>query len=100
MIADMVITFMNSAMKKSAKRIDEYSVWKPPTSSDSASARSNGGLVSSAVMAMKKKMNGTNPSRITFQSQKADDCESTMARVESDPVIKTTVTTMRPSAAS
>ena len=29
--ADIVIVFMNSARKNSAKRIDEYSVWKPPT---------------------------------------------------------------------
>jgi hypothetical protein len=34
--------FMYSAMKNMAKRIEEYSVWKPPTSSPSASGRSNG----------------------------------------------------------
>ena len=44
-MADMVITFMNSARKNRAKRIDEYSVWNPPTSSDSASVRSKGGRV-------------------------------------------------------
>ena len=48
-IADMVITFMNSARKNRAKRIELYSVLKPPTSSCSASTRSNGGRLSSAV---------------------------------------------------
>ena len=42
-IALIVITFMNSARKKIAKRMPVYSVWKPPTSSCSASTRSNGG---------------------------------------------------------
>ena len=49
MIADMVIEFMNSARKNRAKRIELYSVLKPPTSSCSASTRSNGGRLSSAV---------------------------------------------------
>ena len=33
---------MYSARKNIANLNDEYSVWNPPTSSDSASARSNG----------------------------------------------------------
>ena len=99
-MADMVMTFMNSAMKNRAKRMDEYSVWNPPTSSDSASVRSKGGRVSSAVMATKNRMKGTKPSRIRFQSQKLVAWESTMARVDSEPVISTTVTTVMPSAAS
>ena len=69
-MADMVIMFMNSARKKRAKRIDEYSVLNPPTSSESASTRSKGGRLSSAVMATMNKKNGTMPSRIRFQSQK------------------------------
>ena len=67
MIADMVTVFMNSARKKSAKRIEEYSVWKPPTSSCSASTRSNGGRFSSAVPAMRKITNGTTPVTMRFQ---------------------------------
>ena len=67
MIADIVTTFMNSARKNSAKRIELYSVWKPPTSSCSASTRSNGGRLSSAVPAMRKITNGTTPVTITFQ---------------------------------
>src|SRR3954451_17456927 len=40
--ADTVIMLMYSARKNIANLNDEYSVWKPPTSSDSASGRSNG----------------------------------------------------------
>ena len=67
MIADIVIVFMNSARKKRAKRIELYSVWKPPTSSCSASTRSNGGRLSSAVPAIRKITNGTTPVTIRFQ---------------------------------
>src|SRR5262249_34913985 len=38
----------NSARKKNENRIPEYSVWKPLTSSDSASGRSNGDRFTSA----------------------------------------------------
>ena len=48
--AETVIMFMYSAMKNMAKRIEEYSVWNPPTSSPSASGRSNGArLVSPTI---------------------------------------------------
>ena len=57
--ADIVIRFMNSARKKIAKRMPVYSVWNPPTSSCSASTRSNGGWLVSAVAAMRKMTNGT-----------------------------------------
>src|SRR3569833_1393854 len=40
--AETVPMLMYSARKNSANFSDEYSVWKPPTSSDSASGRSNG----------------------------------------------------------
>ena len=56
----IVIVFMNSARKNSAKRMREYSVLNPPTSSCSASTRSNGGRFSSAVAAIMKMTNGTN----------------------------------------
>ena len=67
MIADIVTVFMNSARKNSAKRIEVYSVWKPPTSSCSASTRSNGGRLSSAVPAIRKITNGTTPVTMRFQ---------------------------------
>src|SRR5207253_5057855 len=40
--AETVTMLTYSARKNSANFIEEYSVWKPPTSSDSASGRSNG----------------------------------------------------------
>src|SRR5580698_9125995 len=98
--ADMVMVFMNSARKNNPKRMEEYSVWNPPTSSESASVRSKGGRVSSAVMAIMKKMKGKKPSRIKFQFQKPLDWAATMARVESEWLTSTTVTTDIPRAAS
>ena len=67
MMADMVTVFMNSARKNRANRIEEYSVWNPPTISCSASTRSNGGRFSSAVPAMRNTMNGTKPVTMRFQ---------------------------------
>ena len=64
----IVIVFMNSARKNSAKRMLEYSVLKPPTSSCSASTRSNGGRFSSAVAAIMKMTNGRKPVATTCQS--------------------------------
>ena len=40
--AETVTMLMYSARKNMANLNEEYSVWNPPTSSDSASARSNG----------------------------------------------------------
>ena len=50
-------TFAYSATKKSAKRMLEYSMLKPATSSDSASGMSNGVRLSSASMPMKNSRN-------------------------------------------
>src|SRR5437763_1214436 len=48
--ADTVVTLMYSARKNIANLIEEYSVWKPATSSVSASGRSNGArLVSPTI---------------------------------------------------
>src|SRR5436309_3306369 len=58
-IADIVMRFMNSARKKMPKRIPVYSVWKPPTSSCSASTRSNGGELVPAIAAMRKMQKAT-----------------------------------------
>ena len=68
--ADMVMVFMNSAMKNRANRIDEYSVLNPPTSSCSASTRSKGGRLSSAVMAIMKMKKGRMPVRTRYQLPK------------------------------
>ena len=49
--AETVIMLMYSARKNSANFSEEYSVWKPPTSSPSASGRSNGSrLVSPTIV--------------------------------------------------
>src|SRR5271165_5160868 len=51
-----------SARKKSDQRNPLYSVWKPATSSDSASGRSNGARLVSATIAMANTPNARNPS--------------------------------------
>ena len=102
--ADIVMTFMNSARKKIANRMPVYSVLNPPTSSCSASTRSNGGWLVSAKAAMRKMMNGT-IAGIQYQSvrnacQLMPACLSTIARVESVPAWMRTPRTARPNAAS
>ena len=49
---ETVSMFTYSAMKNSPKRSPEYSVWKPATSSVSASTRSNGARFVSATAVM------------------------------------------------
>src|SRR3954468_13632338 len=49
-IAETGTMLTYSARKNSANFSDEYSVWKPPTSSPSASARSNGARLVSPTM--------------------------------------------------
>src|SRR6185295_16667793 len=51
-IAETVTMLMYSARKNSANFSDEYSVWKPPTSSDSASGRSKGARLVSPTTAI------------------------------------------------
>src|ERR1700712_2142348 len=48
--AETVVMFTYSASMKIANPSDEYSVWKPPTSSPSASGRSNGALLVSPTI--------------------------------------------------
>ena len=50
--AATVAMLMYSARKNSANFSVEYSVWKPPTSSPSASGRSKGGRLVSPTMAI------------------------------------------------
>ena len=99
MIADIVTTFMNSDRKNSANRIPEYSVLKPPTSSCSASTRSNGGRFSSAVTAMRKTTNGTIPVEMTFQSTRLF-WRTTIPAVDNVPDESRTAARLSPSAAS
>src|ERR687893_548132 len=55
--AETMKTLTYSAKKKKPKRMPEYSVAKPATISESASVRSNGVRLASAVAAMKKTRN-------------------------------------------
>src|SRR5512132_3530892 len=56
-----------SPSMKNANLIPEYSVWNPATSSDSASARSNGGRLTSASAQIRYTTNAGNCG-ITFQT--------------------------------
>src|SRR5689334_17414249 len=82
---DIVMMFMNSARKKIANRMPVYSVTNPPTSSCSASTRSNGGWFVSAVAATRKMANGTNAGSQyhcdTNECQFSQRCWSTIPRV-------------------
>ena len=99
MIALIVTVFMNSARKNRAKPNAAYSVLNPPTSSCSASTRSNGGRFSSAVAAIMKTTNGTTPVATKFQFD-SESCSTTMPTVDSVPAVRTTAATLMPSAAS
>uniref|UniRef100_A0A6J7P2P8 Unannotated protein n=1 Tax=freshwater metagenome TaxID=449393 RepID=A0A6J7P2P8_9ZZZZ len=99
MIALIVIVFMNSARKKSAKRMDEYSVLNPPTSSCSASTRSKGGRFNSAVAASMKITKGMTPVATMFQLRNPP-CPSTIPFVDMVPASRKMVATERPRAAS
>ena len=59
-IAHMLNIFIYSAKKNIANLNPEYSVWKPPTNSCSASTRSNGALFTSAIEATKNIAKATN----------------------------------------
>ena len=86
-----------SARKNSANFNDEYSVWKPPTSSDSASGRSNGArLVSPTIDTQNTAKLGN--SRKTNHHWR--DCAATMSAVDSEPEYRTTATIDIPSAIS
>src|SRR5882757_9968459 len=65
--ADTVVMFTYSASMKMAKPSDEYSVWKPPTSSPSASGISNGALFVSPTMDVTEIRNDGS-SRTTYQT--------------------------------
>ena len=73
---------MYSARKNSANFSDEYSVWKPPTSSDSASGRSNGARLVSPTIAITNTTK-LGSSRMTFH--RLCCWEATMSAVDSEP---------------
>src|SRR3954447_16053691 len=103
--ADIVMMFMNSARKKIAKRMPEYSVTKPPTSSCSASTRSNGGGVLSSRAAMTKITNGISTGGIRNQCRHSELspvqlCWSTISPVDRVPAWMSAARIPRPNAAS
>ena len=81
-IAATTTVFTYSPSMKNANRIPEYSVWNPATSSDSASARSNGGRFVSASAQMRKITNAGNCGS-TYQIVV---CASTIALIRTCPL--------------
>src|SRR3712207_1182398 len=80
-MAETVTMLTYSARKNSANFNDEYSVWNPPTNSDSASGRSNGArLVSPTIEITNTTNEGSN--RPTYQPEA---CAPTMSAVDNDP---------------
>src|ERR1700744_3818126 len=93
---DTTTMFTYSARKNSANFSDEYSVWNPPTSSDSASGRSNGArLVSPTIEITKLTKIG-----ISIQESQPLVCASTMPAVDRVPEYRMTATIDRPMAIS
>src|ERR671916_800607 len=87
-IAETVTMFTYSARKNSANFSDEYSVWNPPTSSDSASGRSNGARLVSPTIEI------VNTTKLGASSNTNQPlvCEATMSAVDSDPAYRITPT--------
>src|SRR3954469_3775863 len=79
--ADTVMTLMYSARKNMANFNDEYSVWKPATSSLSASGRSNGArLVSPTIETRYIRNDG-----ISGNAYQSFACALTIWLVDSEP---------------
>src|ERR1700733_1156074 len=87
------IIFAYSPRKNSAKLIDEYSVLKPPTSSDSPSGRSNGCRLVSARAEIKNTMNIGNKIPNAYQPS---FCASTIFDRFNVPAHSNTVMMTRP----
>src|SRR2546423_8214707 len=88
--AESVIRLMYSAVWKRPQRMPPYSVWYPATSSVSASGRSNGGRLVSALIAKKKT---SNPASCGMKNQIVAPCLLTMSTRLSDWPMKTTPST-------
>src|SRR5216110_3026748 len=88
--AESVIRLMYSAVWKSPQRMPPYSVWYPATSSVSASGRSNGGRLVSAIIAKKKT---SSPASCGMKNQIVAPCLLTMSTRLSDWPIRTTPST-------
>src|SRR6201991_5254817 len=95
-IADTVTMLTYSARKNSANFNDEYSVWNPPTNSDSASGRSNGARLVSPTIEI------TNTTKLGASNNRYQPllCADTMSAVDSDPAYRIPPTIDRPNAIS
>src|SRR5581483_2167846 len=89
---DIMIMFMYSPRKNRAKDMDEYSVMKPATSSDSASGRSNGWRLVSASTDVKKMMN---IGKCGMKYQRCVWASTTRLRF-SEPAVSSTEIMMKP----
>src|SRR5712691_356409 len=87
---ESVMRLMYSAVWKRPQRMPPYSVWKPATSSVSASGRSNGGRLVSAIIAKK---NTSSPANCGMKNQIVAPCLLTMSTRFSDWPIRTTPST-------
>ena len=100
MKAEPVIMWMYSPRKKSAHFIEEYSVWKPPTSSCSASARSKGARLHSASTHTKKIAASSGcistPHTSPSPNQPADSCPCTIASVSAVRYMRIMISTQTP----
>src|SRR5215207_6138969 len=96
--AETVRTCAYSAMKNMENFIDEYSVWYPVTSSDSASGRSKGRRLVSAKEAIQKKKNET--AKGSANHRFIDCCVHTTSGRPTLPVTKKTDISDSPSAIS
>ena len=89
--AESVIRLMYSAVWKRPQRMPEYSVWYPATSSCSASGRSNGARLVSAMPARKKI---TRPTNCGAAKGRNSPCRCTMSVSASDRPRITTPSTL------
>src|SRR5437868_8716948 len=79
--ADSVARLMYSARKNIANFSEEYSVWKPPTSSPSPSGKSNGMRFDSPIIVITYTMKDGNSSTTYHLSC----CAATMSAVDIEP---------------
>src|SRR5918911_3682909 len=96
-IAETVTMLTYSARKNRANFSDEYSVWNPPTSSDSASGRSKGARFVSPTI---DTQNTTKLGNSRNTNHHWRDCAATISAVDSDPEYKITATIDIPRAIS
>src|SRR6202163_4256354 len=86
-----------SPRKKRRKGVEEYSTWKPATSSDSASTRSKGGRLVSASAEMKKiTNNGNSGSQYHWNMPNGPACACTILVRLSEPAHSNTEMNTKP----